>query len=403
MGKQGAGLRAGAILIKIINMNSAEWIDAKAACALLGVQRQTLYAYVSRGLVRAQSDAGDARRSLYARSDLDALARQHRRPRARADVAEAAIRWGDPVLSTAISDVRDGQLWFGTKPAVDCAGDMTLEEVAGHHWRVPRVASGPPGDVAAGATPIARVLHLLAGCVAGAAPLVGRDRAGIAAEGAALLPRVTDALLGRAGAGPVHLRLRAAWGLGDAAGDTLRRALVLLSDHELNPSSFAVRVCASTGASLPAALLTGMATLSGPRHGGAASLAIAALRAGRAGGAALERFLHEQAGQTPYSYGFGHPLYPAGDPRARALLARLPAGAAELAAIGRLSARLGIAANIDAALAALTLHHRLPTDAGLILFAAGRMTGWIAHAIEQAESGEIIRPRARYAGPSPGA
>ena len=99
-------------MINIINMNSTDWIDTETACALLGVKPQTLYAYVSRGQVRAEADALDGRRSLYARVDVETLARQNRRSRARAEVAEAAIRWGDPVLRTAISELRDGMLWL---------------------------------------------------------------------------------------------------------------------------------------------------------------------------------------------------------------------------------------------------------------------------------------------------
>ncbi|MFM8375003.1 MAG: citrate/2-methylcitrate synthase, partial [Phenylobacterium sp.] len=71
--------------------------------------------------------------------------------------------------------------------------------------------------------------------------------------------------------GPIHLRLAKAWRLGPGGpgADLIRRALVLLADHELNPSAFAARVAASTGASLAACALAGLAALSGPRHGGA--------------------------------------------------------------------------------------------------------------------------------------
>lgn len=382
-------------------MNVRDWIDARSACALLGVRPQTLYAYVSRGLVRARSDSGDARRSLYARLDLEALVRQHRRPRARAEVAEAAIRWGDPVLATAISDVRDGQLWFGARRAEECADGMTLEQVAAHHCGVADFLTAESSLPPAGPGPIARVLHLLASQAATAVPMSGSQRLAIASQGAALLPAVTDALLGCRGSGPVHIRFCKAWGLNDTATEAVRRALVLLSDHELNPSSFAVRVCASTGSSLPAALLAGMATLTGPRHGGVAQMAELALQAAIAGPVGIERFLQENRSQSPYGYGYGHPLYPAGDPRARDLIAVLPADSPAVAGVEALAERLDIPPNIDAALAALVLVHRLPAAAGFVLFGAGRMTGWIAHAIEQVLGGEIIRPRARYAGPLP--
>ena len=181
----------------------------------------------------------------------------------------------------------------------------------------------------------------------------------------------------------------------DATGqDELRRALVLLSEHELNPSTFAVRIAASTGASLPAALACGLATLSGPRHGGVAARTRQMLQAVQAEGV---RKSHEaRAGQPPYGFGFGHPLYPEGDPRARYMLDRLPARSGPVLAVRALSEALGEPPNIDAALAALALVRDLPEEAPLVIFATGRMVGWTAHAIEQVQDGAVIRPRARY-------
>ncbi|WP_375687394.1 citrate synthase [Pseudooceanicola sp. LIPI14-2-Ac024] len=379
-------------------MTDPDWIDADAACALLGVRPQTLYAYVSRRLLRARSDTADARRSLYARADVEALARRHRRPRARASIAAQSIRWGEPVLETSISDIRDGTLYFGTRAAADCAATMGLEEVAAHHCHVAdftpprRLPPPPPGD-----TPLHRALTLLAVEAASGAPMRGRQAGEIACDGAALMSRIADALIGAAHPGPIHDRLRQAWGLDAEAADTVRRALVLLSDHELNPSTFAVRVCASTGASLAAAMLAGLTTLTGPLHGGVAPMARAAIRASERGPRAIEAFIGDHAEPGPYAYGLGHPLYPAGDPRATALLARMPPDAPVLRHVRRLSDRLGQPANVDMALAACVAQYDLPPDAGFRLFAIGRLAGWIAHAIEQSVTGKIIRPRARFA------
>ena len=174
----------------------------------------------------------------------------------------------------------------------------------------------------------------------------------------------------------------------------VRRALVVLADHELNASTFAARVAASTGASIAACLLAGLATLSGPRHGGAAD-AVAALvddAARRGPSAALADARTRDA--LP---GFGHPLYPAGDPRAAALLAHAPLDDA-LAELRDAAAALGERPNVDFALLALVRAHGLPADAPLRLFALGRSVGWAAHAMEQAATGQLIRPRARYEG-----
>ena len=104
--------------------------------------------------------------------------------------------------------------------------------------------------------------------------------------------------------------------------------------------------------------------------------------------------------------GFGQPLYPEGDPRAVAILAALADAAPEAHAITQASAEIGLRltgrhSNVDFALAAAAIGLRLPRDAALGLFIIGRTVGWIAHAIEQYDSGVLIRPRARYLGPRP--
>jgi citrate synthase len=381
-------------LINTINMNSGDWIDAETACALLGVKPQTLYAYVSRGHIRAEADGLDARRSVYARVDIEALVLQNRRPRARAKIAEATIRWGDPVLPTAISEMRNGMLWLRGRSLAECAETLTLEEMAAHLCGVEPCACPKVGVSMSGTSPLGRLLGYLAQESANSAPMQGRAAKEIAGEGRQLLAGVVAALTGFADGGPIHHRIAKAWNVGPPAIDEIRRALVLLADHELNPSTFAVRVCASTGASLPAALLSGTATLSGPRHGGVAPLARHALRA--ALDDRLDAFLTSPEGKNPYGFGFGHPLYPEGDPRARLILERLPLNGSIHMAVTRFGNRLGLAPNVDCALAALSEAHALPDDAAFAIFAIGRMTGWTAHAIEQASSRNIIRSRARF-------
>ncbi|MEZ5850053.1 MAG: citrate/2-methylcitrate synthase [Hyphomicrobiaceae bacterium] len=199
-------------------------------------------------------------------------------------------------------------------------------------------------------------------------------------------------------ASPSHVRLASGWKLKSQGAEAVRMALVLICDHELNPSTFAVRVCASTGGSLAAALLAGLATLSGPRHGGAAANTLNALTASLGGNTSRNAFLTANPSLTPYDYGFGHPLYPNGDPRAAALLNLPGSQAAVRRAVEQLAILTGAAPNIDMALAALAKTYALPSDAPFIIFAIGRLVGWVAHAIEQIESRQMIRPRAHFVG-----
>ena len=94
-----------------------DWLAVEDALAELSVQRQTLYAYVSRGLVRAKADDADPRRSLYSAGDIRKLRGRRRGARRRSEVAAGAIAWGEPVLESAISTVRDGELIYRGKTA----------------------------------------------------------------------------------------------------------------------------------------------------------------------------------------------------------------------------------------------------------------------------------------------
>jgi len=174
---------------------------------------------------------------------------------------------------------------------------------------------------------------------------------------------------------------------------------VLVADHELNASAFSARVAASTGASLAAAALAGIATLSGPRHGGAtAAVRAFAAEAEQLGPReAIGRRLQDDRALP----GFGHPLYPDGDPRAAALLERFrpPRELDSLQQAVREVA--GLPPNVDFALMAAAEALKLPKDAPFAIFAVARCAGWIAHAIEQGQADTLIRPRARYVGPEP--
>jgi len=367
------------------------------------VRAQTLYAYVSRGRVRVRPDPADPRRSLYRAADIAALNDRKSRSRRPADVAAGAIAWGEPVLNSAITTIAEGRLYYRGRDAVRLAETETLESIArllrgGHGAALKTPDRAPPPH---GAGPTARAFAVLAARAAADPPALGRNPLRLSMDAVSLLDEVADAMAGEVGEGPIHARLACAWGCdpGGPAADLIRRALVLTADHELNASTFAARVAASTGASLAASALAGLSALSGPRHGGAgaATRAFAEDAARRGAAAALSERLRED---RPIP-GFGHQLYAGVDPRARALLAQVepPPLFAELAAAVR--AQTGLEPNIDYALAALSETHGLPRDAPFALFATARCAGWMAHAIEQGQANAIIRPRARYTGPDP--
>jgi citrate synthase len=376
-----------------------DWLTTAEAQARLGVRAQTLYAYASRGRLEARPDPDDPRRSQYRAADVGRLETRKARGRKAATVAEDAIAWGEPVLASSITTVVEGRLYYRGRDAVVLAETETLESVArllrgGDGVRMKHRLDPPPLEGAR-----ERLFAAVAARASSDPPIRGRGALILAAEGASLLDAAADAVAGRVGEGPIHARLAEAWGVEPGGADLIRRLLVLLADHELNASTFAARVAASTGASLAAAALAGLAALSGPLHGGMAPRVESFIaEAERIGAEAAVRGRITQGLPVP---GFGHQLYPAGDPRAAALMAAFALPPAFEAVCVAAAAMTGEQANVDLMLTALSAKLGLPSGAPFLMFAIARMAGWQAHALEQAQTGQIIRPRARYIGPEP--
>jgi citrate synthase len=392
-------------------------LSAREACSRLNVKPATLYAYVSRGLVRSAETPG-SRERRYEAADVDRLARRRRgrRPRAGALLAFDASM---PVLDSGLTLIEDGRLYYRGQDAIRLSHHADLEGVARLLWGVadyadPFVTAVMPADLGSvlsrlppAAQPIERALSVLAALVPADAAAARPGEAALIGIGARLVRGLVDALTGEVGDGaPAHRALARAWRLDRRETELVRRALVLLADHELNVSAYVARAVASTGASLHAVVIAGLSALSGPRHGGAAAAAEGLMQsflASRDPKAALAERIR-RAESLP---GFGHALYPEGDPRAAALLEALiavlpPPKAAHLAALVRDASRYaGRAPTIDFALGALSAALGLPRGAALGLFMVARSVGWIAHALEHYAEGPLIRPRARYVGPPP--
>jgi citrate synthase len=380
-----------------INMNTL-WITADEALARLGTKPQTLYANVSRGRIRAKPDPADPRRSLYQSDDVKRLAERHAGRRQSVTVAAQAIRWGDPVLPTTISTIANGQLHYRGRDAVEFSKEATLEEAAALLWGCDEISIPQTGGYDEKMSRIAATFAGLAARVPTDLPALGRKPIVLRGEAADVLATVAARLAPWSGESlALHQRLALGWQRPEAA-EPIRRALVLAAEHELNVSAFAARVTASSGAALSAAVLTGLATLTGPRHGGAwLSVTLLAAQAQLVG---VREAIRGALSTEGLVRAFGHRLYPQGDPRATALLASfdVPPLYRSLADAGE--ELLGEPANVDFALAALAAAFELPEDAPLVIFALARTTGWLAHAMEQIESGHLIRPRARYTDPT---
>jgi len=395
----------------------AAWISAREAAQRLDVKLATLYAYASRGLVESVPAAQGERGRRYAAASIERLKTRHDARAGHAAVAADALRWGEPSIETSIVEIRaDGPAYRGEGVLSLCARAESFESVADLLWQGqlgparwsarPLTLAVPPSrstrpDLA---SPIA---HLAAAVAVAALEDEGRHGATVPDEHARarrLVLWLASLAGGRRARAPAAAGVaeRVLVGYGVRASEKkvrmIDRALILCADHELNASTFAARVAASTGADLYACLGAALHTLSGPKHGGVSARVEALLREITRPSKALS-VVHARRARGEHVPGFGHPLYPQGDPRARALI--------ELAATARRSPRIEALcaamarggqppANFDVGLVALCQAVGLPDGGAAALFAVGRSAGWIAHALEQRAQGYILRPRARY-------
>jgi len=408
-------------------MSNPRYLSADEAASLLGITVTTLYAYVSRGMLRSSPD-GDSKRRLYDADEVRRLARRKADGKRAGKVAQKVLDWGVPVLESSITLIADGKLHYRGRDAIDLARTATLEEVAALLWECSarRIADAPAAPLAAAqwsawlklwsdSAPLDRALVLLPAAAAQMPRVwaLGRDAQLDNASG--LIRLLASAMISATPSNePLHRQLAHAWGVRNRAQiNVLRAALVACADHELNASTFTVRCITSTGTHLFGAIAGGLSALSGPRHGGETAR-VAALLDEAARAPDLDRYLatrlahdeHRAAG--PALSGFGHPLYPHGDPRARLLLELLEqcapartsnASMTEVLQMARaVRDTTGAEPTVDFALAAIERVLGLPAGAAFTLFAVGRVTGWIAHAMEQVSDGRLIRPRARYIG-----
>jgi citrate synthase len=416
----------------------SSWIGAAEAARMLDVSRATLYAYVSRGYLRSRAAAsGASRERRYSRDDVERLRRRTEERRDPDKAAARALQWGMPILESSITLIDAGRLYYRGHDAVTLSRTRSIADVASLIWSGSFDASFATASTATASTTASSTAAVPAGRsrVAGwpahaALPFVTRAQALLAAASAHdpaafdlqpagvmrtgwrilnLLTRTAATTSGAPAAAAsrestIDATLAHAWGVKARGVDLIRAALILCADHELNVSSFTARCVASAGSHPYAVVIAGLAALEGTKHGGASARAEAQLTSMRRmrdpRGALVERL---RRGET--IDGFGHPLYPGGDPRATALIAAMReryARSAELRFVMEFadaaSAAVREELNLDFALAAVSRVLRLPPGSALTLFAMGRTIGWIGHAIEQYATGQLIRPRARYAG-----
>jgi citrate synthase len=366
------------------------YIGAGEAARRLGVRRETLYAYVSRGAIRRRASV-DGRTSLYAVDDIEQLAS---RSRQRTPAPRPSI---DVQIASAITQLDEQALAYRGVEVAELSRSSSFEQVAELLWTgtmpssTVRWPATDHGDVE-GCVAAVRCLDRSAGALVrllAVVPVLAARHPGERADAAARrLIGIVPELSGRAVDGSVAERLAHAWHPRPTPElvRAIDRSLVLLADHELATSTLAVRIATSVRTDAYASFAAGVATLTGVLHGSSAESAATLLSdAAERGPVTAIRGVLDSGRRLP---GFGHSVYRTGDPRLEPLLEgvrSLPDSAGRCAVVDAVireaSGQIVARPNVDLGLAALSFVGGLAPD--VPIFAVARLAGWAAHIAEE--------------------
>ncbi len=386
-------------------------LSTEEAAARLGVKKQTIYAYVSRGILTRQK-AVDGKASTFDADEVDRLRRQR--------LGGHPGRLEAPV-TTAVADVRDGIVQYRGRSIIELAKTSTsYEEAAGLLWSTtsdePWLAPEALIDAVAHAvdvlpTEATLIDRLLAATVMAAAhdPFRNdRNRTSAATSMQHLVASTVEALpllkeSKRRPTGSIAERL---WPRLTTASRTnawlLDQTLMLMADHGMASSTVAARIAASTRAGPHAAVIAGLGALNGPLHGAASravhELLLAAERDGTESAIADALLVH---GKIP---GIGHFVHRTSDPRFEIMMASIDRSTLSETrrgvvneVIALTSNRITAPHNIDFSLGSFTYVAGMHVDAGELIFALARIAGWVAHTLEEYEQAPLrFRPVGRY-------
>ncbi|WP_424935808.1 MULTISPECIES: citrate synthase [Bacteria] len=425
-----------------------ERLTATQAAARLGVRTETLYAYVSRGLI---DRVRTARGSSFDVLEVERFARSRRRL---STVSSRPVRFagseGRPlgVIDTDIALAEDGELWFrgveaalvaGIDESGAAIGDGRFDALV--RWLFERTAEpradalplraarivgegGRTGTVMAtlpaGAPTFTRLLTAVAILAAEDPERFDLTAPAVARTAERLIAGMVSALPACGPEPEEHAPLaRRLWSRLSPLPATAARVglldatLVLLADHDMAASTLAARAAASARAHPYAVVTAGLGALDSALHGAVSTACHTMLRAVGDGADPVSTVAAAARAAGTGVPGFGQPRYPEGDPRARILLEALRASAPQDRAVSEtlgvvdavtsvVRERTGALPTIDMALAAISIVGDMSEDAGELVFAIARSAGWCAHAADEYTQTPLrLRPIGRYVGPDP--
>ena len=407
-----------------------DFLTREEALKTLGVKTATLYSYVSRGLIRSVPAEG-SNKHLYSREDVERFAARGRGRLPRSVAAGASMRWGEPVVNSSITYIDARGPVYRNRSAVDTAQAGYSFEVLAHFlitgvwqdatvdWPVAEVPKDVLTLLDAHAKAIAPgdIGNLMAMVVL-ALGMRSRDQREMTDGSTVLTARlILQTFVGCLGFLAPAGRFVARKDGESLAGYALRAsgveatpharqaidaALIVLADHELAPATFAARVAASINAGLCNCIGAAISAHVGFSTG-AVTDRVETQLFDVCTEAGLNAKLTTVRNYGANLFGFNHPLYPGGDPRAELILGYARGGSKLRAPVRQISAFLervksetGSTPGVALALVVLTRALGMPRGSATALWIVGRTAGWVAHVVEQRTQAFMLRPRAKF-------
>jgi citrate synthase len=409
-GKTRAGSVSNAAAASGIGRQDSEYLSASDAARALGVSVQTLYVYVSRKGIRSQPIAG-SRQRRYWKADIERVVR-------REDATPPPV--GQVRQDSKITLTTDSGLFYRGQSATDLAEHATFEAAAALLWgfREEEAFAAAAPKVPANFSKLHKLLAHESEINRATAilPLFEESNPkaydlsplGMARTGGDVLRTIAAIAVGsnRPTTQSIHEFIARHCGANTLQTELIRRQLVLAADHGFEPGSVAVRALAGTGVTPWRSVIAGLSVTLGCRTrlsgwGAVSRLLAEIIVSSNPAQPVIERI---RAGEAVP--GFYAPLHVHGDPRARALFGFCATALARDPSYQRLAEALAAAKSIQSlepnfALAFLFVDCKTGVGPRRSLFHVGRCAGWIAHAIEQFQSGESERIRGVYKGALP--
>lgn len=398
---------------------------------LLGVKPQTLYTYVSRGVIQSLPTSKGQRR-LYLRSDIEKLRARPRARRAMGAVAASAMYAGEPIIPTSITEITSAGPRYRGRLATELASSgLPFENVAEFLWTGVLLdepilwAFEPlpletrrllkPLEHSRADASIAHVFALIALSISMArGSRIERLRSSSTVMAARQVMQTFAGCFGYLSSRRAYVPCVSATPIaaavlrasGQACSDErlqmVNGLMVLLADHELSPATFAARVAASSGADLHACLVSAIETSSGRRIAEIFDRTEDFLRGAKSKTELMRRAREFQTvGRLPP--GFNQPIYPHGDPRAPYIFdlvrrAGRPSRYLDMvfAFLDEAESRLELKPRMEFGVVAIAADLGFPRRAAAGLYILARVAGWAAHVMEQRLSSALLRPRAKF-------